>query len=131
MSIDYYSCNNCGETFPDCGDYISCEGCGTSWCCDECAEEDGYVAEHCKKYDVYGYSDLDDERRIRDCEYSYCNDCPEYVSDSCKYCRNEDYDDLTLLNKALEMLHMKREELVEVYNSDTKGNNVNNIIKTG
>ena len=40
MSIDYYSCNNCGETFPDCGDYVSCEGCGTKWCCDECAEEE-------------------------------------------------------------------------------------------
>lgn len=116
MSIDYYVCNNCGEGFPDCGDYITCEGCRTKWCCDECAEEDGFVAEHCKKYEVYGYSDLDDERRIRDCEYSHCNDCSEYVPDSCKYCRNEDYDDLTLLNKALELLHMNREELIEVVN---------------
>ena len=121
MSIDYYSCNNCGETFPDCGDYVSCEGCGTNWCCDECAEEDGFIAQHCKKYNVYGYSDMEAEREIRDCEYSYCSDeCPESVGDSCKYCRNEDYDDLTLLNKALELLHMKREELVEVINKENK-----------
>lgn len=117
MSVDYYSCNNCGETFSDCGSFVSCETCGTKWCCDECAEEDGYIAEHCKKYDVYGYSDLGDERRIRGCKYSYCCDCPEHVSDSCKYCRNEDYDDLTLLNKALELLQMSREELVEAVNN--------------
>lgn len=116
MSVDYYVCNYCGETFSDCGSYVSCEECCTRWCSDECAELDGYIAGHCKKYDVYGYSDLDDERRVRDCEYSYCSACPEYVSGSCKYCRNEDYDDLTLLNKALELLHMKREELVEVVN---------------
>lgn len=131
MSVEYYTCNNCGETFSDYGYYVSCEDCETKWCCDKCAKEDGYIEEHCKKYNVYGYHDLDDEREIRGCEYSYCNNCPEYVPDSCKYCRNEDYDDLTLLNKALELLHMSREELVEVYNSDTKGNNVNNIIKTG
>ena len=25
MGVDYYSCDNCGETFPDCGIYIHCE----------------------------------------------------------------------------------------------------------
>lgn len=49
MGVVFYTCNRCGETFPDCGDYVSCEGCGTVWCCDECAEEDGFVAEYCKK----------------------------------------------------------------------------------
>ena len=119
MGVDFYTCNRCGETFPDCGPYVSCEGCGTVWCCDECAEEDGFVAEYCKKYDVYGYEDMNNEREIRGCDYSYCSDsCPEYVGESCKYCRNEDYDDLTLLNKALELLKMSREELVDLINKE-------------
>lgn len=25
MGVDFYSCDNCGETFPDCGTYIHCE----------------------------------------------------------------------------------------------------------
>lgn len=46
------------------GGYVTCEGCGTNWCCEECAVEDGYIVEHCKKYDVSGYSDMNDEREI-------------------------------------------------------------------
>ena len=104
-----------------CKSYDEYEGCETNWFCDDCAEEYGFIAQHCKKYNVYGYSDMEAEREIRDCEYSYCSDeCPEFVGDSCKYCRNEDYDDLTLLNKALELLHMKREKLVEVINKENK-----------
>ena len=41
MSIDYYSCNYCGDTFNDCGYYVTCD-CGNSWCSDECAKKDGY-----------------------------------------------------------------------------------------
>lgn len=25
MGVDYYACDHCGETFPDCGTYIHCE----------------------------------------------------------------------------------------------------------
>lgn len=98
--------------------FVVCETCGTKWCCDECAEEDKYITEHCKKYNVCGYEDLNCERRIRKCEYSYCSECPEYVGDSCKYCRNEDYDDLTLLNKALDLLEMDRTKLVQIINKE-------------
>lgn len=118
MSVDYYVCNNCGETFADCSEYISCDECGTRWCCDECAEEDGFIAEHCKKYDVYGYDDLQEERKIRNCDCSCYDDCPEYVGDSCKYCRNEDYDDSTLLNRALDLLGINRIELVQMINKE-------------
>ena len=31
MSVDYYTCHNCEETFCDCGEYVSCE-CGNVWC---------------------------------------------------------------------------------------------------
>lgn len=55
MGVEFYTCDNCGETFADCGEYVSCETCCTKWCCDECAEEDGYVGEHCKLH-----PDLDD-----------------------------------------------------------------------
>lgn len=43
MGVEFYTCDNCGETFADCGEYVSCETCWTKWCCDECAEEDGYA----------------------------------------------------------------------------------------
>lgn len=55
MGVEFYTCDNCGTTFSDCGEYVSCETCLTKWCCDECAEEDGYVREHCKLH-----PDLDD-----------------------------------------------------------------------
>ena len=41
MGIDYYSCTHCGETFNDCGYFISCD-CGNIWCSDECAKKDKY-----------------------------------------------------------------------------------------
>lgn len=50
MSINYYVCKNCNDTFPDCGTYIKCESCFTHWCSEECAEEDGYISEHCKAH---------------------------------------------------------------------------------
>jgi|HubBroStandDraft_4_1064222.scaffolds.fasta_scaffold00029_31 hypothetical protein len=47
MGVDWYPCNYCGRTFPDCGDYVLCSGndgnCGTEWCSDKCAEKEGYV----------------------------------------------------------------------------------------
>lgn len=113
MGVDFYICHNCEETFPDCGEYVSCESCGTKWCCEECAEEEGYIEEHCTKYNVFGYSDLKDEQRIRKCEKTYCSDCEFYVPDSCKFCRKEDYEDYILLNKALELLNMTREDLIQ------------------
>lgn len=56
MGVDFLVCKKCGETFCDYGEYVSCD-CGEHWCCDECAEEDGYSQDECKKgYEVYdGY----------------------------------------------------------------------------
>lgn len=120
MGVDFYVCHNCGETFPDCGEYVSCEDCGTTWCCEECAEEEGFVKEHCIKYDVFGYRDLEDERRTRNCK-NECDVCCEfYVPDSCKFCREEDYEDYVLLNKALKLLNMTREDLVKKMNEEIR-----------
>jgi len=83
MSIDYFSCNYCGNTFNDCGDYVSCD-CGMTWCDDECARKDKY-------------------RQKRNDE------------SSCKYCREEDFEDLVLLKYALKELKLTRKQLVTNY----------------
>lgn len=88
MSVDYYVCNYCGETFPDCGKYISCE-CGNRWCSDECAEADGFRV------------DVDTDK--------------EYDT-SCAYCRGEKFEDYEILDKALELLKMSRDELIKLMN---------------
>lgn len=87
MGIDWYSCNKCGETFPDCGDYVGCE-CGEHWCSEECASEHGY-------------------RREEACEEN------DWVESSCKYCRKEDVEDYALLSTALKLLGLTREDLVK------------------
>lgn len=36
MGVDYYSCQNCQETYPDCGDYFTCTGCESNFCSTQC-----------------------------------------------------------------------------------------------
>ena len=88
MGVDWYACEKCGETFPDCGDFVRCE-CGVKWCSDECAEEDGYK---------YTY---DEEENIEE--------------RSCKFCREEDFTDTELLEFILILDSVTRKELVEMY----------------
>ena len=38
MSVDFYVCEYCGETFCDCGPHIFCVDCCRMFCCQECAE---------------------------------------------------------------------------------------------
>jgi hypothetical protein len=118
MSVDYYTCNNCGYNFPDCGHFVSCESCGTMWCSDECAEEDGFVREYCSKHPDLDNRDLMEEYREDHCNFEDCADCEYYNPESCKYCRSEDYEDHILLTKALELLKMSREELVKIINEE-------------
>jgi hypothetical protein len=118
MGVDFLVCNYCEETFPDCGYFVRCEGCGTEWCSNECAEKDGYKAEHCTKYPELDNYDLMDDYRAEHCNYKYCYDCEYYAPDSCNYCRGEDYANETLLSKALELLNMTREDLVNVINKE-------------
>lgn len=119
MSVDFLVCDNCGDTFPDCGYYVSCESCGTCWCSDECADDDGFVREHCSKHPDLDDRDLMEEYRENHCDFDDCTECENYNPESCKYCRKEDYEDYVLLEKALELLKMSREELVRAINSDT------------
>ena len=118
MGVDFLVCNYCEETFPDCGHFVSCEGCGTHWCSDECAEEDGYVPEHCRKHpELNGFDEMYNYREDN-CDYKSCCYCEYYELASCKFCRGEDYSDETLLSKALALLNMTREDLVNVINKE-------------
>ncbi len=48
MGVDWYPCSDCGETFPDCGSYVSCGSCGSMFhdqCADDLREEFGTVSE--------------------------------------------------------------------------------------
>jgi hypothetical protein len=104
MSVDWFDCDVCRESICDCEDYVSCD-CGRNWCSDECAEVDDYKEQHCK----LGYDTDDNE-----CEES-CYDCDNNVGRSCKYCREEDYEDEILLNYGLQLLGMNRENLIKRY----------------
>lgn len=113
MGVDYYSCNYCDETFPDVGRYVTCD-CGNHWCCNECAEEDGWIDTHCSKYPMLDDIDLMEAYREKHCAIDYCYSCEYYRPSSCNYCREEDYEDCVLLDKALDLLAMTREELVGI-----------------
>lgn len=118
MSVDFLVCNNCLDTFADCGSYVVCENCGTAWCSYDCAEEDGYMKEHCSKHPDLDNRELMEHYREHHCDFDDCTECEHYNPESCKYCRKEDYEDGVLLDKALELLKMSREELVSIINSE-------------
>lgn len=122
MSIDYYVCKNCGDTFCECGGYVSCESCGTKWCDDKCAEDDGYIREHCSLHPDLDTYDLMRDYRKEHCDFDSCADCGHFVPDSCKYCREEDFDDYVLLEYALKLLGVNREELIIKYRDANKEN---------
>jgi hypothetical protein len=94
MGIDYYACNNCGDTFPDCGHYVSCE-CGQHWCSYSCAEADGY------KYEEYEDEDGD-----------------MFEESTCNFCRKEDFEDYELLSFALSKLDLSRQDLIKLYSEN-------------
>lgn len=89
MGVDFYVYKNCGDTFPDCGDFVSCE-CGEHWCCYDCAEADGFEI------------DENDEEDTK----------------SCNYCRQEDFDDSELLRYVLFILNKNRDELIQDYKAN-------------
>lgn len=95
MGIDYYSCEYCGDSFPDVGIYVSCE-CGRCWCSISCAKQEGHKASEI----------LDEDGDFEDYDYD---------NSSCKYCREEDFEDHQLLHHAQELLGVSREQLIESY----------------
>lgn len=104
MGVDWYSCNHCGGSFPDCGDFKMCE-CGYRWCSYECAEADGYK----HKY----WTDENGE---------------DWEEQSCQYCRKEEFEDSALLEHALELLNLTRSELMEKYKFTLNSSNFGDVI---
>lgn len=89
MGIDYYSCNYCGKTFPDCGHYVYCnDDCGRHWCSDSCASEEG-------------------RRQI--------DDDTDPNSYNCNFCRKEDVDDHELFKFLMKTHKLTRKKLLKMY----------------
>lgn len=124
MGVDWLSCERCRDTFPDCGDFVSCgDECCKHWCSNECVGKDGYTLAYCKlglDISSEGFLEDDPDKCPKYCgkeeDYMDCDDCEHYVPTSCKYCRHEDYEDKELLEFALKMLDMSRNDLIEAIN---------------
>ena len=92
MGVDWMACDTCGETFPDCGDYVYCN-CGRNWCSYECANEDGFT-----ELDEDEYPDLDEDERK-----------------SCKFCREEDFTDEELLVSLMDYHELTRNDVIKIH----------------
>lgn len=97
MSISWKSCNVCGTTFPDCGDYVYCE-CNRYWCSYECAQENGFTELDEDDYTEEEWYNLTEEQKR-----------------SCNYCRGEEFEDFELLEFALDYFGCTREALITSY----------------
>ena len=85
MGVDWLTCKYCGENFPDCGSFVTCE-CGESWCCHECASEDGYEIS-------------DEDGKL-----------------SCGYCRGELVADSELLVSLMDYYELTLNDVYKVHN---------------
>jgi hypothetical protein len=91
MGVDFFFCHQCGESFPDCGDYVSCgDDCSNVWCSLDCACEEGYDD---------GYNEESEE-----CEKT-----------SCDFCRQEDAEDSELLEFLMKEHKLTRNKLLKMY----------------
>ena len=123
MSVDYNVCSYCEDTFCEGGGNPSCVeeggGCGRDWCSDECAKADGYIKEYCKlkRRIVQGYPESEEHKcdlALKDRSgHLSCEECEGYVVESCSYCRNEAFEDGELLEYALSLVGMGKEELIK------------------
>jgi len=110
MSVDFFDCIVCGESVCECGDFERCE-CGRKWCSLECAYEDGFKEVSCKN----GYDNSDKcGSGLR------CWECEIQAEKSCKYCREEDFEDGELLDYMMGLFNYTREELIESYKTYKK-----------
>lgn len=98
MGVDFYACNNCGETFPDCGSYFHCD-CGATFCSSECGKHE---------YKEYSDDDIDDE-----------NDYEEEIS-TCIYCRVESVLDHDLLIFILDKYGLTYDQACDLYKAQHK-----------
>ena len=90
MSVDWYPCHICGETFPDCGDYGYCGNCESMLC------------SPCRDAMVDKYGECTEERTIA----GYGEGC----SAECDKCTKSIAHDSDILAWALKKLNLTREE---------------------
>jgi len=98
MSVDFYACSRCGDTFPDCGDYSYCEFCGNHYCSENCSE-----LKLVKSDEDEDESNEDDEQ---DEQYNCC------------ICRKEVATDDILLKALLKRFELTREDAVKIWKDD-------------
>ena len=95
MGVDWYSCSNCGQSFPDCGYYFTCSKCEHLFCSDKCG------AKHLIEEGEPGYSEKDINW------YGHCT--------TCVLCRKESATDNQLLHALLEHFKITYEQAMEIY----------------
>lgn len=136
MSITY-ACDSCGDLFCYCGDgtcdcggtidcgyWVECD-CGKKWCDYKCAERDGFKENYCKlRYRInHGCPCPCDERCNKEC----CRDCESFVKRSCSYCRREKFTEKEMLEKALELLRISKEEFIKGMRESNENFKIQNV----
>ncbi len=91
MGVDFFACDNCGATFPDCGPHARCESCNQKLC-------PGCMKEHGVRSVM---ADLDFDGDDSDDEYSQCPFCDFTIASNA-----------TLLECALADLGVTKEEFI-------------------
>jgi hypothetical protein len=100
MSIDFYSCARCGDSFPDCGDYCHCDECGNVFCSYECAELDAVELDEAAP---------EDESETEEYRYEPMNCC---------ICRKEVANDYILLETLLRHYKITREDVLKMWQEE-------------
>lgn len=98
MGVDFFPCDHCGTSICDCGTYYYCRDiCERRWCSRECATAEGYSP-------IIPYAD----------------DPNDF---SCKYCRNEEAEDVDLFKFLLKKFNLERTEVLKMYLENENPNN--------
>lgn len=99
MGVDYYSCENCGEIYNDCGDYYNCGECWTGFC-NRCGEK-----ELIEKYGVWDYESENAEDFNLDGELLGEEGCLK----SCPICSGDRIEESELLTHILQKYNLNKE----------------------
>lgn len=95
MGVDFYTCENCERTFPDCGPYFSCTGCYSRFCSDKCGV----------KQIVQEEGEEDDGNYL------------EEVT-SCIFCRKESVTDHDMVHFLLKKAGLTYDQAVQIFREE-------------
>jgi hypothetical protein len=96
MGVDFYSCSNCRETFPDCGYYFTCSQCEHMFCSNDCGGRE-YVKDENGEHKTSRYGE---------------------ELTSCILCRKEDATSDQLLHFLLAKFGLTRDQAMEMYKKE-------------